>query len=117
MPNLDRQQLIGALVLVVSALFVSRGLVRPRYQAWIKRASIAGFVLTLGIVLVWVVAWLMSRSYPRGGARSVGGSLEVSAVTPAGLNFDKIGAPEGIRTPGLCLRRAALYPAELRVPR
>lgn len=24
------------------------------------------------------------------------------------------GAPEGIRTPGLCLRRAALYPAELR---
>ena len=60
MPNLDRQQLIGALVLVVSALFVSRGLVRPRYQAWIKRASIAGFVLTLGIVLVWVAAWLMS---------------------------------------------------------
>src|SRR5580692_5564279 len=28
---------------------------------------------------------------------------------------DIIGAPEGIRTPGLCLRRAALYPAELRV--
>ena len=27
------------------------------------------------------------------------------------------GAPEGIRTPGLCLRRAALYPAELRVRR
>ena len=24
------------------------------------------------------------------------------------------GAPEGIRTPDLCLRRAALYPAELR---
>ena len=29
----------------------------------------------------------------------------------------KNGAPEGIRTPGLCLRRAALYPAELRVLR
>ena len=27
-----------------------------------------------------------------------------------------IGAPERIRTSGLCLRRAALYPAELRVP-
>jgi hypothetical protein len=27
------------------------------------------------------------------------------------------GAPEGIRTPGLCLRRAALYPAELPVRR
>jgi hypothetical protein len=26
-----------------------------------------------------------------------------------------VGAPEGIRTPGLCLRRAALYPAELPV--
>src|SRR4030088_2080184 len=26
----------------------------------------------------------------------------------------KNGAPEGIRTPDLCLRRAALYPAELR---
>jgi hypothetical protein len=29
--------------------------------------------------------------------------------------IENIGAPEGIRTPGLCLRRAALYPAELRV--
>jgi hypothetical protein len=27
-----------------------------------------------------------------------------------------VGAPEGIRTPDLCLRRAALYPAELRAP-
>src|SRR3954466_1431752 len=27
------------------------------------------------------------------------------------------GAPEGIRTPDLCLRRAALYPAELRARR
>ena len=28
--------------------------------------------------------------------------------------FFVYGAPEGIRTPDLCLRRAALYPAELR---
>src|SRR5438067_13159151 len=28
----------------------------------------------------------------------------------------KAGAPDRIRTCGLCLRRAALYPAELRVP-
>jgi hypothetical protein len=28
-----------------------------------------------------------------------------------------VGAPEGIRTPDLCLRRAALYPAELRARR
>ncbi len=33
------------------------------------------------------------------------------------LNFKgKFGAPDRIRTCGLCLRRAALYPAELRVP-
>ena len=30
------------------------------------------------------------------------------------LSLIKYGAPEGIRTPDLCLRRAALYPAELR---
>lgn len=29
--------------------------------------------------------------------------------------FDFYGAPEAIRTPDLCLRRATLYPAELRV--
>ena len=44
-----------------------------------------------------------------------------SITMPAGLALKKgatskyyIGAPEGIRTPGLCLRRAALYPTELR---
>ena len=31
--------------------------------------------------------------------------------------FEFPGAPEGIRTPDLCLRRAALYPAELRARR
>src|SRR3546814_1531678 len=30
-------------------------------------------------------------------------------------HFWRYGAPERIRTSGLCLRRAALYPAELRV--
>ena len=29
--------------------------------------------------------------------------------------LEKTGAPDTIRTCGLCLRRAALYPAELRV--
>ena len=28
-------------------------------------------------------------------------------------NYSVFGAPEGIRTPGLTLRRGALYPAEL----
>ena len=35
-------------------------------------------------------------------------------VCPRGiLNADKIGTPEGTRTPGLLLRRQLLYPAEL----
>src|SRR5205814_10201417 len=33
---------------------------------------------------------------------------------PKPLKTQNTGAPEGIRTPDLCLRRAALYPAELR---
>ena len=39
------------------------------------------------------------------------------APTPSsGLSDQKAGAPDRIRTCDLCLRRAALYPAELRVP-
>ncbi len=59
--NLDREQLIGALVLLVSALFVAVRVVKPPYQVWIKRVSIAGFLLTLGVVIVWVVGWLVSQ--------------------------------------------------------
>jgi hypothetical protein len=58
--SLDRRQLIGALVLLVSALFVSRGLVKPPYQVWVKRASIVIFLLAFGVVLVWIMAWLVS---------------------------------------------------------
>ena len=59
--SLDRQQLIGALILLISALFVASRVVKPPYQAWIKRASIAGFLLVLGTVVVWGVIWLMSQ--------------------------------------------------------
>jgi hypothetical protein len=55
------------------------------------------------------------------GEIRVSGSKEIlSATLEAGLPppecplWSKNGAPEGIRTPDLCLRRAALYPAELR---
>jgi len=56
--NLDRQQLIGALVLLVSALFFALRVVKPPYQAWIKRICIAGFLLALGVVFVSIMAWL-----------------------------------------------------------
>ena len=42
-------------------------------------------------------------------------SIQIALSAKAYL-FDKIGAPGEIRTHDLCLRRAALYPAELRVP-
>ena len=40
----------------------------------------------------------------------------LSAVIKSLILRGKFGAPDRIRTCGLCLRRAALYPAELRVP-
>jgi hypothetical protein len=58
--NLDRQQLIGALVLLVSALFVAVRIVKPPYQTWIRRACIAGFLLAVGVAVVSIVAWLVS---------------------------------------------------------
>jgi len=57
---LDRQQLVGALVLLASALFVSIRVVKPPYQRWIRRASIASFLLALAVALVLVVVWLAS---------------------------------------------------------
>jgi predicted RNA binding protein YcfA (HicA-like mRNA interferase family) len=52
------------------------------------------------------------------GLRRTRGSHQVlrTPQTEKGPWWDPclFGAPEGIRTPGLCLRRAALYPAELR---
>jgi hypothetical protein len=54
----DRQQLVAPLVLLVSALFVSVRVVRPRYRATVRWMSIAGFLLALGVVLVWMAVWL-----------------------------------------------------------
>jgi hypothetical protein len=55
----DRQQLVAALVLLVSALFVSVRLVKPRYRAGMRWISIAGFLVALGIVVVWIAVWLV----------------------------------------------------------
>ncbi len=58
--DLDRNRLVGALVLLVTALFVSGSLLSPRYRALARRAAIAGFLVALAVVLVWVAAWLTS---------------------------------------------------------
>jgi hypothetical protein len=54
------------------------------------------------------------RPQGRPGAGRVRGAWWTIPRPQFSLLFEN-GAPEGIRTPGLCLRRAALYPAELRV--
>jgi hypothetical protein len=61
MADADRQRLVTALALLVSALFVSAGLVKPRYRAAMRWISIGAFVCALGIVLVWVATWLAAR--------------------------------------------------------
>ena len=43
-------------------------------------------------------------------------TVATAARMPPKCLIQLVGAPEGIRTPDLCLRRAALYPAELRAP-
>jgi hypothetical protein len=55
----DRQQLIAAFVLLVSALFVSVRLVKPHYRARMRWISIAAFLATLGIVVVLIAVWLL----------------------------------------------------------
>src|SRR5438309_968715 len=57
-----------------------------------------------------------------GRRQKVNRSVECSRATARQRVFSQAisvvtGAPEGIRTPDLCLRRAALYPAELRARR
>ncbi|HUC10540.1 MAG TPA: hypothetical protein VL985_08950 [Stellaceae bacterium] len=59
----DRGQLVDALVLVVSALFVSVGLVAAQYQTLLRRVCVAAFVVALGIALVWSALWLVRRLF------------------------------------------------------
>ena len=53
---------------------------------------------------------------PKSGCSNPEYFLPFQGVGEVSTETCKNGAPERIRTSGLCLRRAALYPAELRVP-
>jgi hypothetical protein len=55
----DKQQLMSALILLVLALFISAGWVRAPYGLWIRRAALVGFLLTVGIAVVWITAWVI----------------------------------------------------------
>lgn len=58
MPNLDRQQLVGALMLLVMALFVGRNLVNEPYRKSMQKVLVALYLLAVAIILVWVAQWL-----------------------------------------------------------
>jgi hypothetical protein len=59
MLNPDRQQLIGALLLLVTAAFVGSRWVKPPFGAWWRRAVIVGYLLAIGVALLWVAQWLL----------------------------------------------------------
>jgi hypothetical protein len=58
MNGVDRQQMLGALVLLVMALFVSGGLpLAVRWRRHLRLAAIAGVVLAAVLALAESVIW------------------------------------------------------------
>ena len=58
--------------------------------------------------------WIANPTHDPSGAEREIWAVRTSGGTP--WRVAEGGAPEGIRTSDLCLRRATLYPAELRAP-
>lgn len=64
MNGVDRQQLFGALVLLITALFVSSGF--PSAGPWRRRlrlAAIAGFFIALVVALADTLCWWWGLSW------------------------------------------------------
>jgi hypothetical protein len=59
MRNLDRQQLVGALVLLVTAAFIGFRWVKPPFAVWWRRIVIVGYLIAIGIALAWFAMWLL----------------------------------------------------------
>jgi hypothetical protein len=59
MPILDRQQLAGALVLLITAAFIGSRWIKPPWGVWWRRAVIIGYLLACGLALAWVTQWLI----------------------------------------------------------
>lgn len=62
MPIPDRPQLLAAVVLMLTAAFVASRWIKPPFGVWWRRAVVAGYLLALAIVLVWIAAWLAGLS-------------------------------------------------------
>jgi hypothetical protein len=61
MAVVDRQQLVAALVLLITAAFVASRWIKPPFGVWWRRAVIASYLLVIGLALVWVAKWLIGR--------------------------------------------------------
>jgi hypothetical protein len=57
MPNLDRRQLLGVVVLLITAAFVGARWVKPPFGVWWRRAVIVSYLLAVGLALLWVAQW------------------------------------------------------------
>jgi|GEM_PF-1630913 hypothetical protein len=61
MPIPEHPQFLAALVLLLTAAFVASGWIRPPFRLWWRRAVIAGYLVALGVVVVWVALWVAAR--------------------------------------------------------
>jgi hypothetical protein len=59
MPIPDRPHLLAAVVLLLTAAFVASVWIKPPFGIWWRRAVIVGYLLAVGLVLVWVTKWIM----------------------------------------------------------
>jgi len=59
MGDFERQRLYGALILLVTALFVASGYAPlPRWRRVLRAAAIGFFVLALAAALLEIILWL-----------------------------------------------------------
>jgi hypothetical protein len=63
MDHFDRQQLLTALILVVTALFVASGLPPAlRWRRQLRLAAIVGFLVALAAALAEIALWWAGRA-------------------------------------------------------
>jgi hypothetical protein len=59
MLNLDRQRLVAALLLLITAAFIGSRWIKPPFGVWWRRAVIVGYLFAIGVALAWIAGWLL----------------------------------------------------------
>ena len=59
MSGLDRQRLVGALLLAATALYLIAVGPRFRYRRVTRALALIVYAAALGVVTVWIALWLM----------------------------------------------------------